>query len=74
MRRLEVLILALILVPLATTPAHAYLDANSGDFVVQAICGGLAGIALILRLAWHLSVDRVRSAVRHLARHAHGLR
>ena len=31
----------------------AYLDAGSGSVLVAALAGGLAGIALLLKLYWH---------------------
>lgn len=31
----------------------AYLDANSGGIIVAAFAGGIAGIAVLLRLYWH---------------------
>ena len=34
-------------------PAHAYLDPASGSMLLQAVLGGLAGIALAIKLFWH---------------------
>ena len=34
-------------------PAHAYLDPASGSMLLQMILGGIAGIALALKLFWH---------------------
>lgn len=34
-------------------PAHAYLDANTGSLILQILVGGLAGVALVGKLAWH---------------------
>jgi len=31
----------------------AYLDANSGGIIVAALAGGVAGIAVLMRLYWH---------------------
>jgi len=31
----------------------AYLDANSGSIVVAALAGGVAGIAVLLKLYWN---------------------
>ena len=33
--------------------AHAYLDANTGSLILQILVGGLAGLALVGKLAWH---------------------
>jgi hypothetical protein len=43
--------LALLLA--APRPAHAYLDANTGSLILQILVGGLAGLALVGKLAWH---------------------
>ena len=37
---------------LTVTPAQAYLDPATGSMIVQLILGGLAGIALGLKLFW----------------------
>ncbi len=34
-------------------PAHAYLDPASGSMFLQMILGGLAGIAVVVKLYWH---------------------
>ena len=44
--------LALILLLSAAGSAHAYLDAGSGSMIMQILLGGLAGIAVILKLFW----------------------
>ena len=33
--------------------AHAYLDPASGSLFLQLLLGGIAGIALALKLFWH---------------------
>ena len=33
--------------------AHAYLDPGSGSIVLQVLLGGIAGVALVLKLFWH---------------------
>ena len=38
---------------IAPTTAHAYIDPNSGSLMLQAILGGIAGLAVIIRLYWH---------------------
>ena len=49
------LLSVLIAVCLAFTalPAHAYLDPASGSLLLQMILGGVAGIALAVKLYWH---------------------
>ena len=32
----------------------AYLDAGSGSLLLQALIGGLAGVAVFLKYRWHL--------------------
>ena len=34
-------------------PAYAYLDAGSGSIIMQILLGGLAGLAVILKVFWH---------------------
>lgn len=50
MRKLAtVLILGLI----AAGDAHAYLDPGTGSAILQGILGGLAALAITLKLYWH---------------------
>ena len=35
-----------------STPAFAYLDAGSGSMLIQLILGGIAGLAVFLKLSW----------------------
>ena len=37
---------------LVSTNAHAYLDPGTGSIVLQALAGGLAGVAFLLKLYW----------------------
>ena len=43
-------------------PAHAYLDPGSGSMLMQVLLGGVAGVAVILKLYWRglLSFLRIR--------------
>jgi hypothetical protein len=34
-------------------PAYAYLDAGSGSILMQILLGGLAGLAVVLKVFWH---------------------
>jgi hypothetical protein len=45
-----VILLFLLLTP--TSQAHAYLDAGTGSMVVQALLGGIAGIAVLIKMYW----------------------
>lgn len=38
---------------LFTMPVHAYLDPASGSMFLQLILGGLAGVAVLVKLYWH---------------------
>ncbi len=42
-----------VLLALFALPAHAYLDPASGSMLLQMILGGIAGVALALKLFWH---------------------
>lgn len=46
------LCLAILLASFAL-PAHAYLDPASGSMLLQMIVGGIAGLALAVKLFWH---------------------
>jgi len=36
----------------SASPSHAYLDPGSGSMVLQLLLGGLAGLAVFLKLFW----------------------
>jgi len=38
---------------LLTDPVYAYLDPGSGSMLLQLLLGGLAGLAIVLKLYWH---------------------
>ncbi|MEU6023762.1 hypothetical protein ACGFIK_04950 [Micromonospora sp. NPDC048871] len=38
----------------------AYLDAGSGSLIVQAVIGGVAGVAVAAKLYWRRLVSRFR--------------
>ena len=40
------------LVLLVPAPAHAYLDPASGSMILQLVLGGVAGLAVAVRLLW----------------------
>jgi len=35
-----------------SSPAFAYLDAGTGSMLIQLILGGIAGLAVFLKLSW----------------------
>lgn len=39
-------------VVLTAAPAHAYIDPGTGGMLTQLVTGGVAGIAVLLRLYW----------------------
>lgn len=43
---------AVVWLLLVARPAHAYLDPASGSILLQLVLGGVAGVALILKLYW----------------------
>lgn len=47
--------IALLALPfmLVALPAHAYLDPGSGSMILQIIAGGIAGLAVALKMFWH---------------------
>lgn len=54
---------ALVAAVAAPTPAHAYLDPGSGSMLLQLILGGVAGVAVAVKLYWRkaLGLFGVRS-------------
>ena len=49
----NLMMVMLVALLLLARPAHAYLDATSGSLLLQLLLGGVAGLAVILRLFWH---------------------
>jgi len=52
MKKFFVCIFSLWLILFLSNPVYAYLDAGSGSMILQIILGGLAGLAVILKLYW----------------------
>lgn len=46
-----------LLLLLAARPAHAYLDPAAGSMILQILLGGLAGLAVALKLFWRKIVS-----------------
>ena len=57
MNRSWFLLSAIPVLALVTLPAHAYLDPASGSMLLQMIVGGIAGVALAVKLFWHRILD-----------------
>lgn len=54
MKRVSWLVLAAIwLVLFSERPAHAYIDPAAGSLVIQVLLGGVAGLAVIVKMYWH---------------------
>ena len=45
----------------STEPAYAYLDPGSGSMMLQALLGGIAGLAVVIRLYWRRFSERARA-------------
>ncbi len=52
MRKVFACIFSLWFILFLSNPVYAYLDAGSGSMILQIILGGLAGLAVILKLYW----------------------
>jgi hypothetical protein len=59
---LQVFLLGLGVFLFLSTPAHAYLDPGSGSMVLQVLLGGVAAVAVVVKLMWHriLTILRIR--------------
>jgi Na+/proline symporter len=57
MRRIELIVLVAVLLIVAA-PAYAYIDPGAGSVMLQIVLGGLAGVAVTLRLLWRRITGR----------------
>ncbi len=46
-------LLTLPIIGATTGTAHAYLDPGTGSMILQLLLGGIAGMAVVLKLYWH---------------------
>jgi hypothetical protein len=46
------LVIAVMMVGMSTSAAHAYLDPGTGSIILQLLLGGVAGLALTCKLYW----------------------
>ena len=53
MKKTAILIIALWISMFHTSSAHAYLDPGSGSILLQILLGGLAGLAVMMKVFWH---------------------
>lgn len=59
----------IVLIFLVPPPAHAYLDPAAGSMLLQLILGGLAGVALAIKVFWHRIVASLGFFFRRNERH-----
>lgn len=59
MSRLFVALLAAVYLLASTMPAHAYLDPQNSSLILQAVAGGIAGMAVLLRVLWRRFIVRL---------------
>jgi hypothetical protein len=55
-----VLVITAWLLFVCVPPAFAYLDPGSGSMIVQLLLGGVAGVAVLIRLYWHRLLVLIR--------------
>ena len=48
-----VAVFAVWVIFVCASPAYAYVDPGTGSMAVQLLLGGVAGVAVLLRLSWH---------------------
>jgi hypothetical protein len=61
------LFLALIIVLVAETYSYAYLDPGTGSMIIQLLLGGLAGVAVLLKMSWRRLLTRFKPNRKGLA-------
>lgn len=49
----RLIVLVVLLALFVPRASHAYLDPTSGSILLQVLLGGIAGVALALKLFWH---------------------
>jgi hypothetical protein len=47
------LAMALMVLGMSASSAHAYLDPGTGSIILQVLLGGIAGMAVAIKLYWH---------------------
>jgi len=50
---LSLVTLVLLLLVLATRPAHAYLDPASGSMILQVVVAAVAAVLITIKAFWH---------------------
>jgi hypothetical protein len=57
MKKSDVVVLVLAIMLARESAAEAYLDPNSGSMLIQLLLGGVAGLAVIIKLFWRRILD-----------------
>jgi hypothetical protein len=47
------LAMAMMVLGMSASSAHAYLDPGTGSMILQVLLGGIAGMAVAIKLYWH---------------------
>jgi hypothetical protein len=47
------LAMAVMVLGMSASSAHAYLDPGTGSMILQVLLGGIAGMAVAIKLYWH---------------------
>jgi hypothetical protein len=47
------LAMAVMILGMSASSAHAYLDPGTGSMILQVLLGGIAGMAVAIKLYWH---------------------
>jgi hypothetical protein len=53
-----IVVIALWATFVCVSPAYAYVDPGAGSMVLQLLLGGVAGIAVLIRLSWQRLLER----------------
>jgi len=69
MRVFKTSLAVIVLILLVPPPASAYLDPAAGSMLLQLILGGLAGVALAIKVFWHRIVASLAFLFRGDERH-----
>lgn len=53
MKKLAVIMSAVVIVLCSVNTSYAYLDPGAGSMLLQVLLGGVVGLAVVLKLYWH---------------------
>lgn len=67
------LTIVLVLLVVTIAPAHAYVDAGSGSYMLQLSLAGIMGLIFSIKLAWQRLRDYTANTIRSSRHHGtHG--